>query len=92
MSALRAEGKYFRVLRVFCQGSIPQKHWNLIYANDVVHDYDLKFDGYWVSGNEHLLPNYPGIYCVYSCKDNFSIQQDRVFDQATLHWSSREHK
>ena len=55
-----------------CQGWIPQKHWNLIYANDVVHDYDLRFDGYWVSGDEHLLPNYSGIYCVYSCKDNFS--------------------
>ena len=55
-----------------CQGWIPQKHWNMIYANDVVHDYDLKFNGYWVSGNEHLLPCYSGIYCVYSCIDNAS--------------------
>jgi len=55
-----------------CQGWIPQKHWNLIDANSVVHDYDLKFDGYWVSGNEYYLPNYSGIYCVYSCRNNVS--------------------
>ena len=55
-----------------CQGWIPGKHWDLIYANDIVHDYELQFSGYWVAGNENLLPSYPGIYCVYACVDNES--------------------
>lgn len=49
------------------QGWIPQDHWNIIHANNIVHDYELKFEGYWTRGNEGWLPACSGVYCVYSC-------------------------
>ena len=74
----KIRGRFPGDIRVFvtevpmdnCQGWIPKKHWDLIHANDIVHDYDLKFEGYWAAERENFLPTYSGIYCVYSCRYN----------------------
>lgn len=68
-NAFPSHGRVF-VTEVPCrnaEGWIPGSHWDLIRANEVVHEYDLDFKGYWVEGKESLLPAQAGIYCVYAC-------------------------
>ena len=56
------------------QGWIPDRHWEIIKRNVVVHDYDLEFRGYWLENNEKSLPEESGIYCVYASTYNREIK------------------
>lgn len=63
------------------QGWIPSRHWDIIHANCVVHEYELKFEGYWLDRNREYLPTFPGIYCVYASiynADRDTVTLDRL--------------
>lgn len=58
------------------QGWIPGGHWDIIKANNIVHDYELKFDGYWLDRQREYLPTFSGIYCVYA--STYNSERDTV--------------
>ena len=44
----------------------------------------LQFDGYWLEEAKSGIPKESGVYCVYSCKHNLSMEEKRRSARGTV--------